>query len=122
MSTAAPAKPAPQADREIRIYGHTKLFYWWPVWLSAFIFAAMTFVGGERLAIVPSNTQIKDNKDGTYTINANAGSHGSKELERAAARETLGQTPAFKVRVSSSQSIGAVFVIILLLVTVITNV
>jgi hypothetical protein len=124
MSTAPATPTEPKkdlAEREIRIYGHTKLFYWWPVWLAAFIFAAMTFFSGQRLAIIPPDSEIKDNKDGSYTITARGSASETRDLEQAAARATLKQTP-FKVRMSPNHSIGAIFVIILLLVTVITNV
>jgi hypothetical protein len=30
----------------IVVYGHSNLFYWWPVWLLCFILAAVTYAGG----------------------------------------------------------------------------
>src|SRR5262245_15409022 len=72
MSTAPePAKPAPIS--EVKVYGHTRLFYWWPIWALSFIFAIITWIDGERMAIVPADSEIVDNKNGTYTITANAG-------------------------------------------------
>lgn len=124
MSTAPTKPPTPPAnpmDREIRIYGHTKLFYWWPVWLAAFIFAALTLMDGQRLAIVPNTSDIQRTENRDYIINAKTNGKGSAELDAAFHRQELKQDP-FKVRISPRHSIGAIFVIIFLLVTVITNV
>ncbi|MEM1306728.1 MAG: hypothetical protein AAGG99_04315 [Pseudomonadota bacterium] len=35
----------------LRIYAHSTLFYWWPVWLSGYIMAAYTYVGGGEIAL-----------------------------------------------------------------------
>ena len=47
------------APTEIRIYGHTKLFYWWPVWLLCFIFAAITWYDNQRLVLVPPDATVQ---------------------------------------------------------------
>ena len=122
MSTApAPAKPAAPHEREIRVYGHTKLFYWWPIWALTFLFAMMTWYDGKRMAIVPRDTTIEKKDNGIYDIKVDTKAKGSPELEQAAARQTLKSDP-FRVHVSSNHSIGAIFVIALLLVIFITNV
>lgn len=46
----------PSAQREIIIYSHSSLFYWWPVWAVGFLMALLTFGGGHRMAVVPSGT------------------------------------------------------------------
>jgi hypothetical protein len=122
MSTVpAPVKPSPPHEREIRVYGHTKLFYWWPIWALTFLFAMMTWYDGKRMAIVPRDTTIEKRDNGIYDIKVDTKTKGSPELDQAAARQTLKGDP-FKVHVSSNHSIGAIFVIALLLVVFITNV
>jgi hypothetical protein len=122
MSTVpASPKPPPQREREIRVYGHTKLFYWWPIWALTFLFAVMTWFDGKRMAIVPSGSSIEKRDNGAYDIRVDTKGKGTDELDKAVARQTLKDDP-FKVRVSSNHSIGAIFVIALLLVTFITNV
>src|SRR5205807_1193371 len=72
MSTGYPVTPAPPAapaglapapavvpDEEIRVYGHSNLFYWWPVWACGFLLAALTYVDGHVMAIVPKGTQVE---------------------------------------------------------------
>jgi len=36
---------------ELRIYSHSSLFYWWPVWFTGFIMALITYLGGDRIHI-----------------------------------------------------------------------
>ncbi len=122
MSTApAPAKPASTQEREIRVFGHTKLFYWWPIWALSFLFAIMTWYDGKRMAIVPAGSSIEKRDNGLYDIKVDSKGKGTDELEQAFARQTLKGDP-FKVHVSSNHSLGALFVIALLLVIFITNV
>lgn len=43
--------PDPDAVPEMRIYSHSSLFYWWPIWAFGFVFAALTAIYGERVTI-----------------------------------------------------------------------
>jgi hypothetical protein len=36
---------------ELRIYSHSSFFYWWPVWLTGFVLALITRIGGEQVTI-----------------------------------------------------------------------
>ena len=59
-----PAVPAPRpADplpgpNEIRIYSHSSLFYWWPVWFFGFLFTLITWIDAGRLAIVDHDSLL----------------------------------------------------------------
>ncbi len=55
-----PAKPAaaPQHPDTIRIYSHSMLFYFWPVWALGYFFALWTFVDGHRVAFVPESAKL----------------------------------------------------------------
>ena len=70
MSTTPPSaktKPVPPEihdQREIRIYSHSQLFYWWPVWATAFILAGWTWLEGDRMAILPAGTKITKAESG----------------------------------------------------------
>jgi len=61
---AAP-EPTPQVQvpvgeiRELRIYSHSTLLYWWPVWFVGFILALVTWLGGEHMPIPGTNPQIE---------------------------------------------------------------
>ena len=51
---AAEAAPSPRRRRwfgrrqhgELRIYQHSNLLYWWPIWVYGFVCAALTYVQG----------------------------------------------------------------------------
>jgi hypothetical protein len=54
MSTVTPTPltetaPVPQRVREITVYSHSALVYWWPVWLVGFVLAAVTYVEGQAV-------------------------------------------------------------------------
>jgi hypothetical protein len=36
---------------DLRIYSHSSFFYWWPVWLTGFVLALITRIGGEQVTI-----------------------------------------------------------------------
>src|SRR5438067_2714369 len=114
-TTSIPPPPLKHSDqREIRIYQHSHLFYWWPVWLFGFVMALWTYVDGHRMAIVPPNTTVA--KAGTtYVLETHGGD--TAKLDEAANRPDH----HFPVHVSQNSSLGAFFVIVLLLVITITN-
>jgi hypothetical protein len=36
------------ADDHLAVYGHSSLLYWWPVWLTCFVLAAVTYADNDR--------------------------------------------------------------------------
>lgn len=66
MSTVAESPPdgAVQNPRTKKIdylivYGHSNLFYWWPVWVVSFLLAGITYMEGNQMAVVPDGTVLK---------------------------------------------------------------
>jgi hypothetical protein len=57
-ATGDPGTPPPEPKNltHITVYSHSNLMYWWPVWLVCFILAAITYVGGHQMAVVPDGT------------------------------------------------------------------
>ena len=51
-------RDARSAANELRVYGHSKLFYWWPIWMLSFLFALLTWWDGHRLAILPPTAPL----------------------------------------------------------------
>ena len=43
--------PDPDDLPDLRIYSHSPLFYWWPMWVLGFLFAGLTAVQGESVAM-----------------------------------------------------------------------
>jgi hypothetical protein len=104
-------------QREVRVYAHSALFYWWPVWVTGYLMALLTYFDGHRLAIMPANTTIAKAADGkTYTLDPHGGT--SQLLKDADAQ---GVADTVRLRVAQNSRLGAIFVIILLVVILITS-
>ncbi|MGL6072796.1 MAG: hypothetical protein ACRC8S_01415 [Fimbriiglobus sp.] len=122
-----PSSGGPKRSTEIKLISHSNLFYWWPVWAMAFLMAFVTLIGGQRMAVVPSEADVMWNKEsGTATIQFPAGK-STLALETADGISTVNRqnkqsTPAFKPRISEKSWPGAVFVVGLLITIVVTNV
>jgi len=54
--------PPSQAE-ELRIYRHSSLFYWWPVWFTGFILALVTRLGGVHVAIGDTTVWMHPSKN-----------------------------------------------------------
>jgi hypothetical protein len=58
----APAATSNHTDaaniRHLRIYSHSSLFYWWPVWVTGYIMAIITYSFGQEHTIGQSQTWI----------------------------------------------------------------
>lgn len=115
MSTTrveTPAAIAPQHGAvvrvpEIRIYSHSTIFYWWPVWVVGFVMAAITFSEGTRAAIVPDGS-VYDEAQHAIVL-----PHGS--AHPGAGGSEIGDLSA------ASKNLGVVFTLVLLMVVFITN-
>ena len=144
QSTHVPAETPPAMD-EIRVYSHSPLFYWWPVWLFGFVFAMVTLIDGSRMAIVPSESVAVKEKVGSQVLTNIYGVPASdrmgKLIEPASEAEKqkvrvgnpdfkLAETrlgpdsEVMKIRphVSARTWMGPMYLIILILVIVITSV
>jgi len=66
MSTATtPAKAAPAPDagqEEIRIYFHTPILYWWPVWAVGLVMALWTAVDDHHMILAPAGSEVYANR------------------------------------------------------------
>jgi hypothetical protein len=115
--TSAPANP----PREVVIISHSKIFYWWPVWLAGFLLAAWTYFDGHQMAIVPVGTVAE-------TARAVAGHEDPRDVLVAPPGKQLpvdratGATAQPRLRMAESNNLGVIFVVILCLVIVITNI
>jgi hypothetical protein len=124
MSTApAPTPPAaPPHRRELVIYSHCSLFYWWPVWVAGFIMALVTAFSGQVLAVLPAGTKpALDQK-----LNVDEGEVKRDILylpkDKHLAKDQKGEARPPRLHVTRSKNVGVLFCTILLLVIFITNV
>jgi hypothetical protein len=120
-TTHNPVPLQPGSDqREVRIYAHSTLFYWWPVWAIGFILAIWTLVDNHRLAILPPATTVEKTADGVYVLNTHAKTTASDEQLEQAAKSP--NEPAFHLRAAKNSKLGPIFVLAFLLVVLITSV
>jgi hypothetical protein len=65
MSTAAPDKvisgPA-TGQEEIRIYFHTPILYWWPIWVAGFVMALWTAIDNHHMILAPAGSEVYANR------------------------------------------------------------
>jgi hypothetical protein len=138
VAPAGTADTTPGFD-EIRVYSHSPLFYWWPVWLFGFIFAIITAIDNNRMAYVAGESLLVKEKVGEevrYTVYAPPGPdrmdkvlgdatpEEKQELARLNPNFPAGTEAAYKMkpRVSPRSWMGPTYLILLLLVIVITSV
>jgi len=51
ISTQPVGSPLTQvlAEREVRVYSHSMVFYWWPIWAVSYLLALVTRLAGEQV-------------------------------------------------------------------------
>jgi hypothetical protein len=127
MSTAPatpPAAPrAPERPKEIIIYSHSTLFYWWPVWAAGFIMAIVTAFSHQVLAVVPSGTKAAVDQ----TLHTDEGEIKRDILylpkDKHLAKDAKTDKPHDPhLHITRSKNVGPWFCTILLLTIFITNV
>jgi hypothetical protein len=117
--TPAPPAPSPRV-RGVKVISHSGFFYWWPVWAVAFFLAALTAFGPNRLALLPAGTKVAPGiQPGEFVLTVP--DKQSAVLERAVDRARNGEE-SFPTRALAPENKGGViFLFVLLLVIVITN-
>jgi hypothetical protein len=105
----------------VTIIGHSMLLYWWPVWVFGFLMALLTYLGGDYLAIVPAGTVAEKARQVE-------GVDGPRDVlilpanRQLPVDETAGGPEQPGLRVARSNGPGTLFITVLLLVILITNI
>ncbi|MCS6976114.1 MAG: hypothetical protein NZM31_03760 [Gemmatales bacterium] len=111
MSHAASSAP----PKSIIIYGHSPLFYWWPVWLVGFIMGFYTLYEDSRVAIVPAGSQYYAPEPGKP---ARIELPEGKEI----ADERIKESGELYERMATNKNLGIIYAVAVLVVILITNV
>jgi hypothetical protein len=108
-------------DEEIRVYGHSNLFYWWPVWVAGFVLALLTYLDGHVMAVVPPGTQLESDQvlPGHTQPSAVLIAPPGQQVPPLPGARQGEDVP--RLRVAANNNYGVVFVGLLLLVIAITN-
>jgi len=117
-TTTQPTPPATERPRinEVKIYSHSSLFYWWPVWAVGFILGLLTWMQGNVMAVVPSGTKVQKE---TVTVDNDRAERTVLVLPKESKFE---ETELHKLKTTTHRGYGVFFATVLLLVIVITNV
>src|SRR5262245_36314566 len=134
-----PDRPAPTGSslqQDLPIYGHSALFYWWPVWFVGFIMTLLTYLDGHRMAVVPNDWDEKIAKASrTWQVEIQPGQMVTREgiiivdpnahlppTKPAQAGGLLPEPDQPHIHMASSKTLGVVFSVTLLLVIFVSNV
>ena len=112
-----PGTPPQKTIDYITIYGHSNLFYWWPVWLVSFILAGATYVEGRQMAAVPRGSEIAQVEIDGQVREALVAPAG-QEIQS-------GRDPrinAMDMTVSSNNTYGVLFIATLLFVAIFSTI
>jgi hypothetical protein len=55
--------PGERTQSDIKIYSHSPILYWWPVWLVGFLMAFLTYLDGSRLAVMSPDGVLETTQD-----------------------------------------------------------
>jgi hypothetical protein len=109
--------------QEIKIVSHSNLFYWWPVWAVGFVMALLTWIDGHMMAIVPNGTIALRH----VTVKAEQEYHDrdvlmTPEKKRLPPAEADLAPGSPHLRMAENTTYGVVYMVVLILIIVITNV
>jgi hypothetical protein len=125
-AAAPPPHPKPTVKREVRIVSHCTLFYWWPVWFVGFIMFIITATTGEYMVTVPPKATIKEpKKDGKGNVEyvlVVPEPHKDQIHKGLDDPEHKGLAKQPYLWMTDNKNLGVLFVMVLLLVIVITNI
>ena len=114
---------SPREPREIVIYSHSSLFYWWPVWAVGFLMAILTLAGGELMALVPHGTEAELSR----TVSGHE-AKGPLDVLIVPKGKHLPIDPADgkpiqpRLHMAQSKNLGVLYATVLLLIIFISNV
>jgi hypothetical protein len=119
----------------IRVYGHSNLFYWWPVWVVCFALAAWTYLDGQQMAVIPPDSRhVRDARiDGFAEPREALVAPPGKGFPLAAVQTTdaagnkvddghKGQVAPASMTVSGSNSLGVIFALVLFLTAIVSTI
>jgi len=117
-----PATSGPQERKEVVVISHSALFYWWPVWAVGFLMAILTLIDNHYMAVVPAGAKPERNIVIGNKMREAIVLPEDKHLAGEDPRDKTSTPVPLKLHVASRPSLGVIYVLVLLLVIVITNV
>lgn len=125
MSATQPQAPLTKAtadSRQLTIISHSTLFYWWPVWAVGFVLGLLSLFWGGRMVFVPSDSIVA--RDAEVIAPSKAGeviNYKDRDVLVLPDKVKFSEDP-LRLHGARSKNFGVLFVTVLLLIIVITNV
>src|SRR5262245_22411323 len=107
--------------KEVVVISHSPIFYWWPVWFVGFLMAAWTYLEGHVMAVVPAGTVAE-------SARADGGHDDPRDVlvlppgKQLPMDRATGTPLQPRLRMAAGNGPGMIFVTILCLVIIITNI
>ena len=124
MSTAheppPPVRVTPPAQEEVRIYSHSSLFYWWPVWAVGLLMGLLTLADNHKMAIVPHGTSPEADRQVQPYNEPRDVLVFPKDKKLPRDRNDKPIEP--KLHIARSAEYGVIFATVLLVIIVVSNV
>jgi lysylphosphatidylglycerol synthetase-like protein (DUF2156 family) len=121
MSTAPETsviKVTPQGEGEVRIYSHSPLFYWWPVWAVGLLMGFLTLADGLRMVTVPAKTEAQAREIQGYGLRDVLILPEGKKLPRDSDGNPMPPT----LHMAQSPKLGVMYATVLILIIIVSNV
>jgi lysylphosphatidylglycerol synthetase-like protein (DUF2156 family) len=121
MSTAPETsviKVNPPGDEEVRIYSHSSLFYWWPVWAVGLLMGFLTLADGQRMVTVPAKTEAQAREIQGYGLRDVFILPEGKKLPRDSDGNPMPPT----LHMAQSPKLGVIYATVLILIIIVSNV
>jgi lysylphosphatidylglycerol synthetase-like protein (DUF2156 family) len=121
MSTAPETsviKVTPQGEGEVRIYSHSPLFYWWPVWAVGLLMGFLTLADGLRMVTVPAKTEAQAREIQGYGLRDVLILPEGKKLPRDSDGNPMPPT----LHMAQSPKLGVIYATVLILIIIVSNV
>ncbi len=109
---------------EVKVFQHSRIFYWWPVWLFGFLFGFISLWGDHQAAIMPEGSRPETVTYEGRTREAMVAPEGKKLPTRNVKRDdgTIVEERIIPIaHVSAFRGMGTVYLAILLLVIIFTT-
>ena len=107
----------------IKVYGHSNLLYWWPVWAVCFAMAFWTYSDGSKMVLLPAGTETTADGD-REVLTLPAGKTADPAADPAAGNRltrAVGSVLPSQMTVSKSNAPGLIFALTVLLVALVSS-
>jgi len=120
-------KTSSKKQETLVIYSYSPVFYWWPVWLTGFVFALVTFLDDGRLVWIERGSDVNQ----TQQVNSGVVKPESSEAEPSRDADSKNAVTSSgprldpnrpQIRISEHKFLGFAFAVVLLFVYLHSNV